>query len=985
MILLAGLMTNNIWRLMKNYLSLLLAVAAVFCISCTKELDNQNLKAPSNSHVVFKARVSNNPMSKATITPNGDDTVFSSAWEGTDAVNLYAVSTSFDEEARADWNPSTQAFEGDFISSAPTVKEEWMYEAKYPYDDDGNIPFGSVRVQKGNTYNSAYDIMYGTVNYTDAFLGQDNSGNVFVIPMTRLTGIAYFHITGGSSSDDVLSATLTVNSGNIAAETVAINGSGDAVVPTNGTNSITINFPSGYRPKANDIKLWFNVIPGEYSGLKLTINTATQTAVLNSTKTLTYTAGELNKAVLSNLKWNDKVNVYSKVTEAPTDWSGTYLIVYEDGSLAFDGSLETLDATSNTIAVTISDNKIVSDATTNASAFTIAVNDDGYSICSASGKYIGQNSDANGLATNNSPIKNTISISEDNADIVSGGAYLRYNSASNQLRFRYYKSASYTGQKAIQLYKLEDNRTDPGMIWSASSASATIDDGDVITFTPPTLTAGHATGITYNSTDSDVATISNAGEVTILAGGTTTIQAIFAGDTNYKPQTIGYTLTVTDNRTPSTPTIADILAGGAGSYTVNNLLVYAVNGKNAIVGDSTGKMLLFMEGHGLTVGDNISIPSATVTLYSNTTLEITAGTINTNSAGNAVDHGTAVNLNDATAASSTHTNFSASGNHSAVYVSMTGSQSGQNITGSNPNTTLHLNVANAATDGKTVNVTGYVYSWSSSFSNYNFQAITIAEDTTTPTLNVTPTSLNWDASSTESKTITVTVNGSATGYSVSPATDSNWNISDDGNGTVTVSPKAANASTSDAKTITLTITHNDETTLHEDVTLTQAKAANVGFTPFNVWEDDFSGCSNSSSALSSLSGSTSGFTGSYSGISNTYPMDDAIRVGKASAAGSITTPVLTTIDGSAADLTVTFKAAGWNGKTAKITLSVNKGSVTEGQTTITSESSMQGNSPSMNGSSYTFHITGADNTTKITFTTTNSIGIDDLVITQTAN
>jgi len=48
----------------------------------------------------------------------------------------------------------------------------------------------------------------------------------------------------------------------------------------------------------------------------------------------------------------------------------------------------------------------------------------------------------------------TITFADDNADIVSsGGAYLRYNSASNQIRFRYYKSSSYTGQKAIQLYK----------------------------------------------------------------------------------------------------------------------------------------------------------------------------------------------------------------------------------------------------------------------------------------------------------------------------------------------------------------------------------------------------------------------------------------------------------------------------------------------------------------------------------------------------
>ena len=44
----------------------------------------------------------------------------------------------------------------------------------------------------------------------------------------------------------------------------------------------------------------------------------------------------------------------------------------------------------------------------------------------------------------------------DGVNIVSGGAYLRYNAASNQNRFRYYKSSSYSGQKAIALYKLSE-------------------------------------------------------------------------------------------------------------------------------------------------------------------------------------------------------------------------------------------------------------------------------------------------------------------------------------------------------------------------------------------------------------------------------------------------------------------------------------------------------------------------------------------------
>ena len=442
--------------------------------------------------------------------------------------------------------------------------------------------------------------------------------------------------------------------------------------------------------------------------------------------------------------------------------------------------------------------------------------------------------------------------------------------------------------------------------------------------------------------------------------------------------------TVTTHATATNKTVAQVLENGPGSYNMSNLLVYAVNGKNAIVGDSTGKMFLFMDNQ-LAVGDNISIASAGAAEY-NGILEITSGDITKNSSGNAVNHGTATNLNDANAASALYSTFSATGFHSATYISMTGLQSGRYV--ENSNAKLYLNVANATYDTKNVHVVGYVYSYSSSYANYNFHWITIEEDTTTPSLAVSASALNWTATeygSNNAKTINVTLNAAAQAGSYTISGNSNdWYVNKNGN-TITVYPLAANTSTTAAKSLTLTITHSGDANLSKQVVLTQAKATTGGFTPFSVWEDDFSTCTSSSTALTSLSGSKSGFTGNYSAISSTYAMTGAIRIGKASAAGSITTPVLSSITGSSVDLTVTFKAAGWNGKTAKLTLTVNKGSVTEGQTTIASESTMAGSTPSMTGTSYTFHISGADSTTKITFSTTNSIGIDDLVITQTTN
>ena len=148
---------------------------------------------------------------------------------------------------------------------------------------------------------------------------------------------------------------------------------------------------------------------------------------------------------------------FVKVTSAPSDWSGTYLIVYSSGKVAFDGSLSSFDAVSNTKSVTISSNSIEATDAMKAIAFTITKSGSNYHIKGASGKYIGNNSNSNALTTSTSGMNNTITFkSADEIHIISqGGAYLRYNATSGQTRFRYYKSGSYTGQKAIQLYKLQ--------------------------------------------------------------------------------------------------------------------------------------------------------------------------------------------------------------------------------------------------------------------------------------------------------------------------------------------------------------------------------------------------------------------------------------------------------------------------------------------------------------------------------------------------
>ena len=116
---------------------------------------------------------------------------------------------------------------------------------------------------------------------------------------------------------------------------------------------------------------------------------------------------------------------YVKVTSTDEIVDGNYLIVaegtYADETsyqVAFDGSLTTLDATFNTIDVTIENDMIAASETVDASVFTIDVTNG--TLMSASGFYIGVTTNSNGLKQNENAetYNNTFAIDEDgNADI----------------------------------------------------------------------------------------------------------------------------------------------------------------------------------------------------------------------------------------------------------------------------------------------------------------------------------------------------------------------------------------------------------------------------------------------------------------------------------------------------------------------------------------------------------------------------------------
>ncbi|MBR0297385.1 MAG: chitobiase/beta-hexosaminidase C-terminal domain-containing protein [Bacteroidales bacterium] len=259
---------------------------------------------------------------------------------------------------------------------------------------------------------------------------------------------------------------------------------------------------------------------------------------------------------------------YEKVTSAPADWSGDYLLVCENRGEALSSISTTSTKYGIGAAVTISNDAIESSATVDAYKIVIAAatgEGSGYTLRFGD-DYLFWSS-GNSLATNATESDNTRwTITEGAtagnwiiANVKDSAREIWYNTSSPRFACYTGKSEASAGYAAIQLYKYAsapDTRQEAGMSWSAEAATATFNTGNTISFTAPSLDQGNASAVTYESTDANIATIDeNTGEVTIAAlnenvvtEGSTTIKAVFAGDDNYKPQTVSYTLTVADGR-----------------------------------------------------------------------------------------------------------------------------------------------------------------------------------------------------------------------------------------------------------------------------------------------------------------------------------------------------------------------------------------------------------------------------------------------------
>lgn len=526
---------------MKHYTKLFFAaaVAALGLASCAKEVAPVETPKDNLVTVHFGATAGIEGATKATLTPNEQETLFTSDWENGDVISIqYENGETKPTTTTGTWNGTK------FEATMPSYTGMWEYTACYPNPVNEKISFGANRTQKGNLYNSNYDVMIAPkISCDHADAGKDDSRNDVVFNMERKTGIVYFHLRS-ELNEDVISAKLSVEGGNIASSYALLDPSGFTC--NEDLKEITITFEEGTAPKASNFQLWFNVLPTAYTSMSLEVKTANHTLTLNKNKGGNFVAGKLYKIHKDDVTWTENKNV-TFFYESFDSCDGTG---GNDGK--WSGSIATSTITADDVnwtfekggganaCVKLGTGSDFGKATTPA----LGINTSTATLSFKAGAWNGssENITINVTANNGGTVDpSTITLKKgewtDYTCTISGATETTtLTFAAKQEKYNRFfldEVMVYYGNKPVVKYTQQ-------ISFSKTSVECYIND----TFTEPVL-SGNKTTVTYSSSDEKVATVDAAsGKVTILSAGKTEITATAEESEEYKTATAKYTLTV---------------------------------------------------------------------------------------------------------------------------------------------------------------------------------------------------------------------------------------------------------------------------------------------------------------------------------------------------------------------------------------------------------------------------------------------------------
>lgn len=458
----------------------ILGLTVLFClaiVACSKEN-----KVQTSDKITVKAITEdvNTSGSKVSISESG--THFSLNWEGTETFGV-ANSTNNNEKKSGDsWtinsHSGTNASISGTLPSADGTTANYIFSNNYFSSAGGSGGVVRVVVPSTQDYN-------GSVLANNCLLiARADGATVGTLPgslsFKTMNGFLKFSLVKGSAAPGSSNDYTHMYVQSIVVEAIghediagrfevsktaadwATSGSYAGTVAGSMSDKITLNCTSvnsdGEELSAVAKDFYVAVAFGDYaSGIKVTINVENQdgdAGVLEKTFGTGaggVTIGRNKMKALSSLTVNPEdaaaTPTYTKVTSTPANWSGTYIIVYEESSTAGKVCQGGLDAASNYYSVTISSNKITSSLLADYEV-EVSTYSTGYSIKALGGsnknKYLqGKTADSNGTDFKTSADAVTeFSLSAGLVTITNNSKVFAYNLSAGNLRWRFFKSGT---------------------------------------------------------------------------------------------------------------------------------------------------------------------------------------------------------------------------------------------------------------------------------------------------------------------------------------------------------------------------------------------------------------------------------------------------------------------------------------------------------------------------------------------------------------
>ena len=462
---------------------------------------------------------------------------------------------------------------GNFSSSSTGVHRFYAVYPAVSYTDFSDAPdvhtsIPEIQTPTAASYDPAADLMAGQSD-------QDyRSLPTSPVPLKWKRLTAHADITlknlGLESGETVQSIVLQAQNGAELTGDVIIDLANPAEFTTDGAPRVTVKTDNLAVDNAGNLRFWISVFPVTLTELTVTVTTdkATYRKVFSSiAKTFSQNARNVLGISMQGATKTLKEQFYVKVTKAPSDWTGDYLIVYEPDAQVLDS-----DGDAKTHAsVSISDGKIAYES---AKAYNIRIekSGSGYSM-KRSGQYYGLDTSKNAL---------NMSSAEPSSDnyrwtfqTVDGAIraynlgystrFLQYNAASFQ--FRCYTSA----QKEVTFYRLDGEASGGGTDPQPGTPTVTTGEATHITQTEATLSATYTGTPTYGGFEWGLSAddLSEDWQAAYLDNGTfkVDINGLGAGHTYYYRAYIGvlengeYVFYYGETRSFTTPA-GEIVIGG---------------------------------------------------------------------------------------------------------------------------------------------------------------------------------------------------------------------------------------------------------------------------------------------------------------------------------------------------------------------------------------------------------------------------------------